>query len=429
VRVAVIGAGYVGLVTGACLAVGGHHVTVMERDAGRLALLESGGCPIYEPGLPELLSENVAEGRLVFRAADVSVADAEVIVIAVGTPPTEDGAADLEQVDDAIRSIGKSASPGVAIVMKSTVPVGTGAAIARAIAAHDLTYASNPEFLREGSAVEDWFSTDRIVVGTESVGARERVHELYRGIGAPFLDCDIASAEMVKYASNAFLATKISFVNEIANVCDSVGADVDSVVAGLGLDHRIGPAFLNAGIGYGGSCFPKDTRALSAIASANGYHFRLLRAVIEVNADQRGLAVTATREHLAAVAGATVAVLGLTFKPNTDDTRESPALDIVESLVQEGAHVHVHDPVGVAPVGLGAEQMADIASALEGADACIVAVEWPQYIAIDWTKAARRMHPSALVFDGRNCLSADAVRAAGLTYRGVGRSGPKPTSL
>jgi UDPglucose 6-dehydrogenase len=398
----------------------------MERDPQRLALLASGGCPIHEPGLHELLRQRVADGSLGFGGPELGFAEAETIVVAVGTPPAEDGSADMRQVRVAVDAICESASPGAVIVMKSTVPVGAGAPIAREVAGRGLTYASNPEFLREGSAIADWFQTDRIVVGAQDVRARDTVHLLYHGIDAPFVDCDVTSAEMIKYASNAFLATKISFINEIANVCDRVGADVVDVARGLGLDHRIGSAFLSAGIGYGGSCFPKDTRALDSTAATSGYRFRLLRAVIEVNEDQRMRAIGAVRERLGDLQAKIVAVLGITFKANTDDTRESPALDIVGALLREGAHVRVHDPVGVMPAGSDAVQCGDVYEALEGAGACIVTVEWPQYAAIDWHAAAERMLPAALVFDGRNCLDADAVRAAGLDYRGVGRPGPGP---
>jgi UDPglucose 6-dehydrogenase len=422
-RVSVVGAGYVGLVTGACLASSGHAVTVIEADAARLALLAGGGCPIYEPGLPEIIDACTAAGTLTFGGTDVGYGGAEIIVVAVGTPPTESGAADTTQVHAAIAAITGSASPGATVLMKSTVPVGTGAAIAAETASRGFSYVSNPEFLREGSAVADWFHTDRIVIGTGDPVARERAHVLYAGVDAPFVDCDVTSAEMIKYAANAFLATKISFINEIANVCDRVGADVESVAYAIGLDNRIGPAFLNAGIGYGGSCFPKDTRALHSIAATSGYRFRLLTAVIEVNADQRDLAVHALRERLGGLSGRDVAVLGLTFKPNTDDTRESPALDIVEALLAAGARVRAYDPVGTLPDGCSAVQATGVLTALQGAEACIVAVEWAEFSDIDWAAAAAVMYPSALVFDGRNCLNVTAVRAAGLEYRGVGRPG------
>jgi UDPglucose 6-dehydrogenase len=424
VRVVVVGAGYVGLVTGACLSSSGHTVTVVENDAAKLAVLCSGGCPIYEPGLTDIIVESVSAGMLAFSGPGTGLGEAEVVVIAVGTPPTESGAADLSQVRAAVHGVCEAATAGATVVMKSTVPVGTSTLLAPEITAARLGYASNPEFLREGSAVNDWFHTDRIVVGASDDHTRETVHALYAGVDAPFVDCDITSAEMIKYASNAFLATKISFMNEIANVCDRVGADVMEVARGLGLDRRIGPAFLNAGIGYGGSCFPKDTRALDSIAATSGYRFRLLRAVIEVNTEQRQRAIVAVRGHVGDLRGRAIALLGLTFKPNTDDTRESPAIDIAESLLGAGARVRAHDPVGVLPAGSGAEQFSDVYETLEGCDACIVAVEWPEYAEIDWHVASARMRPGVLVFDGRNCLDPVSVRAAGLDYQGVGRSGP-----
>jgi len=418
-NVSVLGAGYVGLVTGVCLAELGHNVRVLDISPSRVELLRSGKSPIVEPGLEELLASNAE--RLTFDAPPVGLAEADVIVVAVGTPSTYSGAADLHYVRDAVRSIAEHARPGTTVVMKSTVPPGTGASLTRELADAGCGYASNPEFLREGSAISDFFETDRIVVGASDETARARLRELYKGVDTEFVECDVASAEMIKYASNAFLATKISFINEIANICDRVGADIDSVACGVGMDKRIGRSFLNAGIGYGGSCFPKDTRALDFLAVLNGYDFRLLKAVIEVNARQRMLPVQAIEGRLGGLADHRVAVLGITFKPFTDDTREAPALDIVSLLGTEGAVVTVHDPEGALPEGLTAEQCEDLYVALRGAEAVVVAVEWPEYLEIDWARAAADMAPGALVFDGRNCLDRAQIEAAGLAYSGVGR--------
>ncbi len=405
-NVCVLGAGYVGLVTGVCLAELGHDVLVLDVNLERVELLKTGRSPIVEPGLEELMRSNSA--RLTFAVPPAGLADADVVVVAVGTPSTPSGAADLRYVREAISMIADATKPGTTVIMKSTVPPGTGKSLSDELATAGCAYASNPEFLREGSAIKDFFETDRIVVGASDSSVFDRLRELYEGIDTEFVECNVASAEMIKYASNAFLATKISFINEIANVCALVDADIADVARGVGMDRRIGGDFLNAGIGYGGSCFPKDTRALDFFSVLNGYDFRLLKAVIEVNARQRMLPLQAIESRLGSLRGRRIAILGITFKPFTDDIRESPALDIASMLAMEGARVTAHDPQGRLPENSTIEQHADVYTALKDAEAVVVAVEWPEYREIDWAKAAALMAPEAFVFDGRNWLDGGA---------------------
>jgi UDPglucose 6-dehydrogenase len=421
--VTVFGAGYVGLVTGACLASSGHRVTVLEIDERKLRSLCEGTPPFFEPGLAELLTAGLAAGDLRFEDAHAPrlAGLGEFVFVAVGTPSSAGGAADLRFVRSVMDQIAEQAHPGTVVIMKSTVPPGTGARLAEELVACGVDYVSNPEFLREGAAVTDWFETDRIVLGgkAESVAA---VASLYADIDAPVVECDIPSAELIKYASNAFLATKISFANEIARLCDHIGADVTTVTEGVGLDRRIGPAFLNAGIGYGGSCFPKDTRALDFQASMNGYEFNLLKAVIDVNRRQRLLPVIELRAQLSDLVGAPVAVLGLTFKPNTDDVRESPAEEIIGMLLAEGASVTAYDPVGrLALTADGYRQTDTIAEALDGVRAVVITTEWPEFLTAHWPELVSGMADPRLVFDGRNCLDPAALLAAGARYVGVGR--------
>jgi UDPglucose 6-dehydrogenase len=425
--ISVFGAGYVGLVTGACLAKSGHRVTVLDVDRTRLAPLANGRAPFFEPNLDATLTEALSAGRLEFahpddaRAATGSASRDRFIFVAVGTPATPAGFADLRYVRGVIDRIEASAPSGVTVITKSTVPPGTGTPFAARLATRDIGYVSNPEFLREGSAVEDWYHTDRIVLGgkPEHVAA---VASLYADIDAPIVRCDITSAELVKYASNAFLATKISFVNEIASLCEITGADVTTVAHAVGMDHRIGGAFMSAGIGYGGSCFPKDTRALDFLATVNGYDFHLLKAVIEVNARQRLLPVIALKRHLGSLEDKLVAVLGLTFKPDTDDTREAPAAEIIDLLLAEGADVRGHDPMGRLDVADPRYRFAEsLSDAVTGAHAVVVCTEWTHFAHADWAALAGLMAPDALLFDGRNCLNPASVRAAGLNYVAVGR--------
>jgi UDPglucose 6-dehydrogenase len=421
-NVTVFGAGYVGLVSGVCLANSGHSVHVVDIDERRITRLRGGDPCIYEPGLEDLMSISMSEGRLTFDTVADLVTFGEAVIVAVGTPSSPVGAADLSAVRGVVALIAKTAPAGAVLIMKSTVPPGTGLGFEGGVlAGTGVRYASNPEFLREGSAIQDWYRTDRIVVGASDPATFEVTRALYHDIDATFVECDIASAEMVKYASNAFLATKISFINEIAVLCDRVGAQVDDVAYGLGLDSRIGSAFLNAGIGYGGSCFPKDTRALDFLSAINGYDFHLLKAVIEVNARQRLLPVIALQERFGDLAGREVAVLGVTFKPDTDDTREAPAVDIITMLASAGAVVRAHDPVGILPADVPAQQHDDVLAALAGADAAVLAVEWPAYRTMDWAAAAGVMRPSAVVFDGRNWLDRATIEGAGLAYLAVGR--------
>ena len=420
-EVTVFGAGYVGLVTGACLASTGHHVQVLDVDRGKLERLGAGVVPFHEPGLGDVIGDAVRSGNLRFGHPDEMTACGEFVVVAVGTPSATGGTADLRFARSVIDLVARTASAGTVVVMKSTVPPGTGAQLSASLRPVEVEYVSNPEFLREGSAVDDWFHADRIVLGGDA-GAIERVAGLYNGIDAPVVACDIASAELIKYASNAFLATKISYANEIARLCDRLDADVEMVMHGVGLDPRIGPAFLNAGIGYGGSCFPKDTRALDYLSAVNGYDFHLLKAVIDVNSRQRLLPIMTMKKTLGDLAGAAIAVAGLTFKPNTDDTRESPAIEIIGTLVAEGALVRGYDPVGrLAPEQGGFEQVATLADAVRDARAVVVATERPEIAGADWRELVPLMREPRLMFDGRNCVNADVVRAAGGVYVGVGR--------
>ena len=435
--IAVVGAGYVGLVTAAGFAELGSEVHCVDIDHEKIALLRAGQVPIYEPGLEQLLAGN--RERLHFSTElDDALAAAQLIFVAVGTPPTPSGDADLSAVHavvDSVRCAQATASASRhALVMKSTVPCGTGAAIRRLLGAaadRSIAYVSCPEFLREGSAVEDFMHPDRVVIGDRGDWAGDAVLELYRpllgsagqGGRQPLVRTDVASAEMIKLAANAFLATKISFINEIANVCEETGADVLEVARGMGLDRRIGADFLSAGIGYGGSCFTKDVSALKLLAGNSGYHFQLLSAVIEVNELQKRRVVTKIERHLGALAGSKIALLGLAFKPNTDDMRGAASVVLASRLLSEGALVSAYDPVASARArellpAVTYEQSA--LGALAGADAAILVTEWPELLALDWRSAAAVMR-GRLIIDGRNALAPEAVQAAGLTYEGVGR--------
>jgi UDPglucose 6-dehydrogenase len=418
-KVTVIGTGYVGLIQGVCLAQVGHDVTCVDIDAEKIARLQAGESPIHEPGLDDLLTSGIAGGRLTFATPEHGWAPllGEVVFVAVGTPMAANGAADLSAVRTVAAALASSAEQPFVMVMKSTVPPGTGRAIVTRVledAPVRIGYVSNPEFLREGHAIDDWYHTDRVVIGADSSADADAVAGLYASLDAPIVGTDVASAETIKYASNAFLSTKISFINEIANLCDCVGADIDDVASGMGLDSRIGPKFLQAGIGYGGSCFPKDVRALDFISTINGYQFDLLKAVIDVNNRTRSIPE---------IHRATIAVLGLSFKPHTDDVRESPALDIVPLLVEEGAEVRCFDPVA-APISLpGARRVDDVWEALDGAAAAVLVTEWPEFVELDWERVRSVMASPGIVFDGRNALPSSAIRAAGLTYMAVGRDG------
>jgi UDPglucose 6-dehydrogenase len=424
-RLAVVGAGYVGLVTAACMARLGHQVTAFDVDEEKIQTLQRGGVPIYEPGLGELIA---AQRRRLEFTVDVAAAyhGAEFIFLCVDTPSTYSGDADLSRVWQAVDSL-PGAGRELVLVMKSTVPVGTGALVRAELAqrhCHRVRYASNPEFLREGTAIQDFMKPDRIVVGADEPGVAERVARLYADIDSPVLITDIASAEMIKYASNAFLATKISFINEIANVCEATGADVTVVARGMGLDHRIGPHFLQAGIGYGGSCFPKDVSALKQIAGNSGYHFQLLNAVIEVNELQKRKVIGKLKHHLGdELRGRRVALLGLAFKPNTDDIRQASSIVLAGRLMAEGAQVIGYDPVAMDNMRklLPALLCAPSAlSALEGADACVLVTEWDEFVRLDWA-AAREVMARPIIIDGRNALDGASLVRLGFTYEGVGK--------
>ncbi len=426
--VTVVGTGYVGLVTGVCLARSGHTVTCVDIDRAKVDILSSGTSTIYEPGIEDLLTEGMERGTLRFATPENGWREliGDVTFVAVGTPMAANGAADLSAVRAVVEALAAAADRPFTLVMKSTVPPGTGAALRSrflADAAVRIGYVSNPEFLREGKAIEDWFHTDRIVLGADEPADLAVMAEIYADIDAPMVETGVASAETIKYASNAFLSTKISFINEIANLCDCIGADIDAVANGIGFDKRIGKEFLKAGIGYGGSCFPKDTRALDFISTLNGYQFTLLKSVIEVNNRQRLLPVVHLVNALPDLHERSIAILGLAFKPDTDDVRESPALDIVPLLAEEGATVRIYDPIAAEMPVPGAARVTDVWKALEGASAAVVVTEWQEFGDLDWARVRGVMVEPAIIFDGRNCLDADAVRGAGLTYMAVGREG------
>lgn len=421
--IAVIGTGYVGLVTAAGFAELGSEVWCVDVDAEKVASLERGEMPIYEPGLAECVTRN--RERLHFGTElGPALAHARLLFVAVGTPPTYSGDADLSAVHAVVG--GMPASDRHALVMKSTVPVGTGAAIKRIFAQQGkagFAYVSCPEFLKEGSALEDFLAPDRVVVGDEGDWAGDAVIELYAPLRAPLVRTDVPSAEMIKLAANAFLATKISFINEIANVCEETGADVLEVARGMGLDHRIGSHFLQPGIGFGGSCFPKDVSALKQLAGNSGYHFQLLTAVIEVNELQKRRVIAKLQKHLGTLVGKTVTLLGLAFKANTDDMREASSLVLAARLQADGARVRAYDPVAVEEARtlmVGVEFAVSALDALSGADACVIVTEWPEFARLDWSVAGERM-PGRLVIDGRNFLDQKAATAAGFTYEGIGR--------
>jgi UDPglucose 6-dehydrogenase len=421
-RVAVFGAGYVGLVTGACLADLGHSVVVRDVLPDRIAALQRGEIPIFEPGLDDLVAQNA--DRLSFTTEVAEAIDgADFVYIAVGTPPTYSGDADLSAVWTVIDELPAIARRCV-VVMKSTVPVGTGLRIRHRLDERGLGqvgYASNPEFTAEGTAVADFLRPDRIVVGAFREEDGDAVAALHEGIEGPIVRCDVASAEMIKLAANAALMTRISFINEIANVCEATGADVLRVAEGIGLDRRIGPSFLRAGIGFGGSCFPKDSLALKQLAANSGYHFQLLNAVIEVNELQKRRVIGKLQHHLGSLRGKKIALLGLAFKPNTDDMREAPSLVLAGRLLAEGADVCAWDPV-VDGHDLHGVEIADTPEAAAAdADAIVIVTEWPALAAVDWAAVAETMRTKVLI-DGRNMLDLASLRAAGFTVEGIGRA-------
>lgn len=433
-KIAIVGAGYVGLVTGACFAELGNVVTCVDNDPRKIETLRRGEVPIFEPGLSEMVARNIDSGNLFF-TTDISeaVREADVVFIAVGTPMRSDGHADLSAVRAVAREIGRSLTGKKIIVSKSTVPVETAEMIASIVhehstAAFEVSVVSNPEFLREGSAVSDFMKPDRVILGIDNAAAEHVMRVLYEPLGAPIVVTDVKTAEMIKYAANAFLATKISFINEIANICELVGVDVRAVCHGIGFDHRIGTHFLNPGIGYGGSCFPKDVRALEQLAVERDYPAPLLHAVELVNRRQVERTVVKLERGLQGLRGKTIAVLGLAFKPETDDVRDGPAIAIIQRLLDRGAHVRAYDPVvreALSPQDI--DHVDDMYEALVGVDAMLLATEWKVFRDLDFERCAKLMR-GTLVIDGRNIFDPKAVRAAGLRYLGVGRTAKAPAA-
>jgi UDPglucose 6-dehydrogenase len=432
-NICITGTGYVGLVTGACLADFGNTVKCVDIDEAKIAALKSCEVPFYEPGLQEVVKRNVDRGRLSF-ASDIKwgIESSTVVFVAVGTPMSAEGQADLSYVEMVARSVGENLNGHKVVVLKSTVPAGTCDLVERIIretssSEHPFDVVSNPEFLREGSAVEDFMKPARIVLGASSERAFDVMAEIYKPLileDTPVIKTDVKTAEMIKYASNAFLATKISFINEIANLCEAVGADVTMVARAMGLDDRIGPKFLRAGAGYGGSCFPKDTKALVKTAERAGYDLRIVKAVIAVNETQRRLMVEKIEKMLGTVRGKTIAVLGLAFKPDTDDLRDAPAIDMVRELLARGAVVKAYDPVAAEAARRmleGASFSADVFEAVKGAEAAVFVTEWNEFRDLDLDKVKRLMKSPAIV-DCRNIYEPSRMRELGFRYYSVGRA-------
>jgi UDPglucose 6-dehydrogenase len=433
-NICVVGTGYVGLVTGACFAEFGNPVTCVDIDVTKIEALERGEIPIYEPGLDDLVERNVKAGRLKFSTdLPATVRDSLVVFIAVGTPQGDDGRADLSFVREVAKTIGENLNSYKVVVTKSTVPAGTGKMVRGIVEEHSrehhaFSVASNPEFLREGSAIEDFMRPNRVVLGTEDEQSAAILQDLYSPlylIETPIVVTNVVTAEVIKYASNAFLATKISYINEMADLCEAVGADVHVVAKGMGLDRRIGPKFLHPGPGYGGSCFPKDTRAIVEIAKDHAVDLSIVRSVIEVNDQRPALMLNKVREALGGdVKGKTLCLLGLTFKPNTDDLRESPALTILDGLLAEGATVRTYDPVALPLVAKEPRNNAvyckDEYDAAEGADALVIATEWNQFRGLNFERLKELMS-GAVIVDLRNVYEPEAMRARGFDYVCVGR--------
>lgn len=429
-RICVIGVGYVGIVTATCFADLGNQVMCLDIADDKIQKLKRGEMPIYEPGLEELVQRNVAAGRLSFTTDyGEAVPGAEFIFVAVGTPSGVDGEADLKYVRLATEEIAKHMTGYVVIVNRSTVPVGTGDSTADILVRHgkkfgvDFSVVSNPEFTREGAAIYDFLRPDRIVLGSVDPGAADAVAELYKPIGAKIMITDLRTAEMIKYASNSFLAMRISFINEIASISEKLGADVKLVAAGMGLDQRIGPAFLDAGIGFGGSCFPKDVKALTYMAEVNGLHPQLLRAVMEINRDQRRQVIVKLRGMLGSLRDTTIGLLGLAFKPNTDDIREAASVDIIHLLTNEGAHLRAYDPVAMEAARRvldGVALCSDPYEAARNADALILVTEWNEFKQLDLPRLASLMRRRVFI-DGRNVYDPKMMQRLGFEYSGVGR--------
>ena len=419
--IAVIGTGYVGLTTGACFAHLGHRVICADIDPSKVERLNRGEIPIHEAGLEEIVRDAMDAGTLSFvLGSEHAVGDAEFVYLCVPTPQSVDGSADLSYLTAAAEQISPHLQPGTVVVNKSTVPVGSTLLVEQALGRSDIPVVSNPEFLREGTAVDDFLNPDRVVIGSDDQAAAGRVASLYLGVRAPIMVTDPASAETCKYAANAFLATKLSFTNAIAAVCEAVGADVNDVLLGMGYDHRIGHEFLRPGPGWGGSCFPKDSKAIISIAEDAGYDFALMRGVVEVNIEQFDRIVRKV-ESVTPLEGATIGVLGIAFKAGTDDTRESPAIEVMKRLVAKGATVRAYDPA-VSSVDLdGVSVVDDAYAACDGASAVVVATEWDEFKWLDLDKVAELVDQRNVV-DARNLLDRGALKRRGFTYQGVGRS-------
>ena len=431
-KIAVIGTGYVGLVAGACFAEGGNDVVCVDNNDAKVRMLRRGKVPIYEPGLEELVHRNTHEGRLAFTTAlPRAVRESSIIFIAVGTPEGEDGSADLTHVLAVARDIAKAMNGYKVIVDKSTVPVGTAGKVRKVVrreTTHPFSVVSNPEFLKQGAAIDDFMKPDRVVIGAEDPRATELMLELYAPFtrtGAPIMVMDCASAELSKYAANAMLATRISFMNEVANVCERVGADVDHVRKAIGSDRRIGTSFLFPGVGYGGSCFPKDVKAMIRFAADTDYDFKTLEAVEAVNARQKTVLFTKMRAHFGHLKGKTIAVWGLAFKPRTDDMREAPAIPLIEALLAAGATVQAFDPEAMkAARGLFGSRVtfgANNYDALKGADALAIVTEWNEFRRPDFDRM-RTLMRTPVVFDGRNLFTPEQMQQHGFTYYSIGRS-------
>ncbi|MBW3620832.1 MAG: UDP-glucose/GDP-mannose dehydrogenase family protein [Actinobacteria bacterium] len=443
-KITVVGVGHVGLVSAACFARWGHEVVGMDDDSRKIETLQKGGVPFFEPGLPELLDEVVSAGRLTFTTDIERALDgAEVVFVCVGTPPLPGGGPNLSYVEAVGRNVAKHARTSVVLVEKSTVPANTGARLTQVIAREQagldspvsIDVASNPEFLREGAAVQDTLHPDRIVYGTGSERARDALREVYRTVveedGMPVVETDVPTAELIKHASNAFLATKISFINAVAQVCERVGADVDQVADGMGFDQRIGRQFLYAGLGYGGSCFPKDVDAFIHLSRQVGYEFTLLEEVERINCEQRNVVLDKLRNELWHLNEKTVTLLGAAFKPGTDDLREAPALHLARMLLEEGATVRIYDPVALANVkeelGDAVELFDDPIEACRGAHAAVVTTEWDEVKAID-PQALKDALAYPIVVDGRNALDGEALAAIGIHYQAIGKPAPRASA-
>jgi UDPglucose 6-dehydrogenase len=429
--IAIVGSGYVGLVTGVCLAHIGHHVICCDNNEEKIKVLKSGGVPIYEPGLNELLAKYRKSKRIVFTTSIAEAAKkATVIFIAVGTPSKKNGDADLTYIENVAREVARNMNSYKLLVEKSTVPAQTGNRIERTIRLNlpknstlEFDVASNPEFLREGSAVEDFMNPDRVVLGVSSKRAERLLREVYKPLKANIVVTNVATAEMIKHASNSFLATKISFINSVALICERVGADVEKVAEGMGYDKRIGRSFLNAGIGYGGSCFPKDVDAFVRLAEKNGYDFSILKSVRQVNEDQKRSFIRLIEDKLWNIKDKTIAVWGLAFKANTDDMRSAASLTIIEALQAEGASIQAYDPVAMdnaKKMIKGVKFAEDAYAAVKGADCLLILTEWDEFRKVDFTKVRDAMSQT-VIFDGRNFLDHDALGVLGFECYGIGR--------